>query len=301
MHPSPLLRCALALSCIVTTRAAAQGNCSSTPREARTVLARADRAASDAALRDGLGRSLTASLADDGILLYSGAPILVGRVQYAGFLQAQHELDSLQVQWQPLRVTVSADCTLGMTFGDIAVRRADQNAIRHGRYIAMWRQRAGGWRLVAYVATGVTQSPPAPSWSSAPEPALGVLDPITRPFAETDLAFARQARESGVPGAFAAFVAGAGVTFAGTGELLVGPEMIRDRMSENDDHAEWQWAPVFAAAAGSGDLGFTVGTATITRGAGASRTVSRTKYLTVWGRSPGNELRFIVDGGNSLP
>ena len=57
------------------------------------------------------------------------------------------------------------------------------------------------------------------------------------------------------------------------------------------------WEPRFADVAPSGDLGFTVGVATIHGG-----TQTRwTKYLTVWKRQRGGEWRFVADGGNPAP
>ena len=67
-----------------------------------------------------------------------------------------------------------------------------------------------------------------------------------------------------------------------------------------DDGAvtRWDWHPVLAGASASGELGFTVGEAEI-RPEGAP--VNYSKYLTIWRRQPGGEVRFLTDGGNARP
>jgi hypothetical protein len=56
-----------------------------------------------------------------------------------------------------------------------------------------------------------------------------------------------------------------------------------------------EWSPIIGDA--SGDLGYTVRTATI-RG---ERGVHYSKYLTVWKRQRDGAWRFVVDGGNAAP
>jgi hypothetical protein len=55
------------------------------------------------------------------------------------------------------------------------------------------------------------------------------------------------------------------------------------------------WWPVAAAIAESGDLGCTVGEATI------ASLNHYSKYLTIWRRQPDRSWKFVADGGNVRP
>jgi ketosteroid isomerase-like protein len=57
------------------------------------------------------------------------------------------------------------------------------------------------------------------------------------------------------------------------------------------------WEARIADVAASGDLGFTVGVATIHGGA----QTRWSKYLTVWKRQRDGSWRFVSDGGNPAP
>lgn len=56
-----------------------------------------------------------------------------------------------------------------------------------------------------------------------------------------------------------------------------------------------EWTPVATYIADSGDLGCTVGEASV-RGRG-----SYSKYLTIWKRQPDGRWKFVADGGNARP
>jgi len=67
------------------------------------------------------------------------------------------------------------------------------------------------------------------------------------------------------------------------------------------DTARWTWGPVLWAGSDDGDLGFTVGEATIAGVGPQGRDTSYSKYLTIWRRQADGSYRFITDGGNSRP
>ena len=56
-----------------------------------------------------------------------------------------------------------------------------------------------------------------------------------------------------------------------------------------------EWAPVAAEIAASGDLGCTVGRASVTA------LHSYSKYLTIWKRQADGSWKFVADGGNARP
>ena len=107
--------------------------------------------------------------------------------------------------------------------------------------------------------------------------------------------------DSGAPAAFYRYAAPDGITFAGTGELNVGPAAIRARLAEGAaGKAKWVWRPVLTVAAASGDLGVTIGTAEIDFGSKPAD-VFLSKYLTVWKRQPDGSIKFVADGGSGRP
>jgi len=186
-----------------------------------------------------------------------------------------------------------------VTFGESVIQSSDSQPPAVDRYASVWRRQSGGeWRMVAHVHNGL------PSVQSG-EIADGsiTLAPEARPrddFAQADLAFARMARDSGAPVSFARFAAPNAMTFAGSGELNVGPAAIRARLAESVvSTAAWKWWPVISIAAPSGDLGVTIGEAEILiRGQSAPL---YSKYLTVWQRQADGSLKYVADLGNSRP
>jgi hypothetical protein len=277
-----------------------------TPRAAREALLAADRALSAAVRRDGLAAGLASVLGADGLVLFEGAPIVAGPQAATAVLGAPAELGRLRVEWLPLAGLTSPDRSLGLTYGVtlVADRTAgDSVGPRSSNYISVWRRRDGRWTLAAHVQTGVLSGPaPIPPAVAVPVPAPAQrTDGSGARFARADLAFARLAGDSGAATAFATFVAPTGVVFAAAGELLIGPDAVGRRMRENPNRSEWVWEPRYAGASDDGELGFTVGEATITVTRGDDTSTFHSKYLTVWRRMAGGSIRFLVDGGNARP
>lgn len=280
------------LSTLAATAACAGSLAAQTSRE---TLRQAERGLSGTFQGAGFADALVGSMSPDAVLLIEGAPILRGD----SAVQAIRTLPSAagsRLTWMPYRVVIASDQTVGVTFGAVLLE-PKAGAATTGRYIALWRRDAGSWKLAAYVQNGawpttvtlpdsLTRAP-----SSSPEP--------HDPMADADRAFSRLAGDSGAPAAFARFIAPDGITFAGTGEINIGPANVRSRMSEGPAaQAAWKWWPVYTIAAASGELGGTIGEAEI-RAAGGEPFYS--KYITIWQRQPDGSLKFIVDGGNGRP
>jgi len=271
---------------------------------ARQALFNASRALSDSVSRAGISRALPEAMTSDGVILYEGAPIVRGRAAVATLLGQQPSLGSSHIQWQAFRVVVSSDSTLGVTFGATVTRNAPDSAVTIGRYVSVWRFASDkGWRLAAHVEAGLGGGAATVLSPDIVAPVLPPLPAATDPFVRADIEFAAMARDKGAPVAFGAFAAPDGMTLAGTGELNIGPTAIRERLTESRaGSAAWKWWPVLSLAAGSGDLGVTIGEADITAvGSNGSRAVFPSKYLTVWQRQPDGAIRYIVDAGNSRP
>jgi ketosteroid isomerase-like protein len=296
----------LALSIFaVNVEARAQDPAASSAKTLRESLFKADRALSAAVLARGITAAFGDVTAPDAILLYDGAPIVSGRANILALLDAQPMLKTTRIQWLPLVVTVSSDGSLGAAWGAVTVRAADSksdSALRFAKYISTWRRSpAGEWQLAAYVEMRISDQkiviPPSLAQASPPfgNPSSG----SGAAFAKADIDFARMAGATGGPAAFAAFVAPDGMTMPGTGEIVVGPAAVNARMLESPAaKAKWQWHPVYSEGSDAGDLGFTVGEATIAIPDASGVTEYKSKYLTVWRRQPDGSIRFIVDGGN---
>lgn len=265
------------------------------PTEARSSLAAAEQDAAAAMGGMGFGETLPGILTDDGVVLVANAPVIRGRENVVRILSVMPGRRAPQT-WQPLRVLVSRDGLLGTTFGISAIGPGAGRPSTLARYITVWRCNAqNSWQAVAHADI----RPTPPNLRLPPDIPLTLGDSSPRDaFARADLDFARLAADSGAPNAFARYAAPDAVTFAGSGEINIGPSGIRARMMEGRAGAQWRWHPVVSIVAATGDLGATVGEAEI-RVPGAAPFYS--KYLTVWQRQPDGSLKFIVDGGNARP
>jgi hypothetical protein len=249
----------------------------------RDSLRQADQALSAAAFERGLAAALTPALAGNAVLLLEDAPLLGPPAR----------LPAARLSWHPFRVFVSADGSMGVTFGaSVVPRPAGPPAA--GRYITVWRRVGDAWRVAAHLHNGLAdRSAPLPNG-----PALPDGNPQD-PYADADRAFARLAADSGAPVAFARYVAPDGMTLAPTGELNIGPETVRARLEEGRAaRAAWSWRPVWSLGSPDGDLGATIGMAEIRLPDGQ---VFYSKYLSVWQRQPDGALRFVIDAGSARP
>jgi len=266
----------------------------------RDQLLAADRAMADTSSVSGLAAAIARSAHADLALLYPGAPVVAGRDLAMQLLAAQDALRSLRVRWTPLYAEVSEDGTLGVTWGAtaLAATGATGAPLRMGKYLSAWRRGADGWRLVAHAQLGLL---PAAAYTTTPglRGATTVLPSsgAVADFARADTEFATLAGREGAGIAFATWAAADAVVFPGTGELVRGPDAIRRLMTETTP-SQWRWAPVLGGASGSGDLGFTVGEATIIPQGGAP---AYTKYLSLWRRENDGRIRYLADGGNGRP
>jgi len=261
---------------------------------AQSLLAR-DRAAAEASGLRGFAPAIAAALHAEGVVLWPGAPVAAGATDVQRVLGAQAALDSTRVTWQPLAVELSRDSTLGVLWGvAVAAPRGDDAPPRIGRFIAAWRRDAGQWTLAAFVLMALfpPQGTVVPAGMPLRRPPLDTTG-AAGPFAAADLAFARLAADSGAAVAFERWAAADAVLPGGV--LTRGPAAIGRVVA---GPATWRWHPVAAGAAGSGDLGWTVGESVIAR-AGAEPSYG--KYLTIWIRRPDGTIRFLTDGGTPRP
>ena len=286
----------IALATLLALPAAAQ----TSPRAS---LVQADQAAAQAVLHGGIVAGLSGVLDDSVVLLYAGAPPVSGKERVTRLLNAQPTLRNLRLQWFPTIVAVSQDGLFGVTTGASAIAGPGQtadSALRYGHYISVWRRSSGGpWRIIAMVQNGLND----PDSTVIPEairtaPGTLAIRAAGQPFAQADLDFARLAADSGAPIAFGSWSAPDVTTPPGTGIMAIGPAQIRARLAGGPGASQpWEWHPIWAAAAGSGDLAATIGLSRI----GPPDQAYIGKYLTIWRRQPDGSLRFILDSGNERP
>lgn len=262
-------------------------------QDQRTALLDAERATAELSRDSGFAKAILAGTHRDAVVLWPGAPVVAGTADLRRLLAAL-PADSLQLTWKPLGIELSRDSSLGITWG-VAVAGASHTP-EIGSYISAWRRDGARWSIAALVFAGLGR---------LPRPLLRGDIPLSRktikgggsrgPFVAADLAFARLAGDSGAAVAFEHWAAPDAVTFGDRGLLTRGPGDIGRAVNFP---AVWRWHPVAAGAAGSGDLGWTAGEATIAAKDGQP---THSKYLTAWVRGEGGTLRFLTDGGNDRP
>ncbi|HEU0055155.1 MAG TPA: DUF4440 domain-containing protein, partial [Longimicrobium sp.] len=172
-----------------------------------------------------------------------------------------------------------------------------------GHFLAYWKRGADRqWKLAAWVYNSRAETQPAiPAAFATPDNKHRRAFPHADVAADreavkaADAAFSAYSVQHGTGPAFQRFAAPTAMIIGGEGALVFGPEAIGPSY-ESPDSVEW--APLFADATASGDLGFTVGYATFHQAGGAKR---YTKYLTVWQKQDTGEWLYVSDNGNSRP
>ncbi len=259
-----------------------------------------DLALSRAVEYDGLRRALATALTDDAVLVYAGTPVVVGRAKVIALLSAQPVLDSLTVVWAPKDAWLSEAGDFAITVGTGTVTQ-DPAKPGHGMtYIAGWRRDGRRWLVAGLLLVGVGSPGKAVlPQGSGPNELPGVTPGgVTAGMAQADLDFSALAGQAGAGEAFRVFAAPDAVTYGGRGAARRGPDAISAAIGSGPP-ADWKWYPVAARSSAAGDLGFTVGQATIRARDGSNITLS--KYLTAWARQPDGKYRYVSDGGNERP
>ena len=265
----------------------------------------ADSVLSAVSIRSGFRAALEEAAANDLVLVYAGAPVVWSRPMIARLLAAQPMLDSITVRLIPVHLEMARDSTLAAVYGVTASTRrgAADGEPQLGWYANVWRRQPDrSWRLAAAVQLGVVPSRIAiiPAELAAPPHAPFAPGPNERPFSEADLAFAQVAHRENARVAFERFASPQAASVDENGLLALGPSQIGEGLAGSETQ-DWVWAPVAAGASASGDLGFTVGEATIGSRTGGTAPPHYSKYLTLWRKGPDGTVRFFFDAGNGRP
>jgi ketosteroid isomerase-like protein len=253
----------------------------------RDALLAADRTLSARTASLGMVDGFLPGLIGGGAYLHPGAPLLRGSETIRMFLQSSDTLEKLT--WSPVFADVSADGRLGYSYGFV---RSDG---KRGKYLACWQKEREGWRVVAYARSRtvpVTDSIAAVNVVPS-APVRGRADPAQ--LISADSLFAAMSVSQGAKPAFLAFAAEDAISFGGGPQLNRGRAAIGAAFDGFPSGAVLAWSPVGAAIAESGDLGCTIGEATI------ESLHQYSKYLTIWKRQKDGSWKFVADGGNARP
>ena len=284
------------------------------PSDARTALLAADRAHGVGTAAD-LRQGFVASLAEDAVLLWPTRPIVRGREPAAAELASLPRVEGSTMRWAPVFADVSADGTVGYSwgYGERGTPTDSGLAVTPFAYLAAWqRDAAGTWRVAAWMLAPGAPGQPAAAWREAaaapsPEPCATASPPVTRPLTArneveerfrllgTDADFSTYAATVGTGPAFHDYIAPNGLLIGGGPVVTCGRASLRPETG--GPPGSLTWTPRLAQVAASGDLGFTIGVATVRRG----EQLSHSKYLTIWKRQPDGSWRYVADGGNDAP
>jgi ketosteroid isomerase-like protein len=284
-------------------------------REVRAELLAADRAYSAASAAGGnFVEGLVATLAEDVIYLPAGGNFYRGREAVRTLLSSNPSNPFSTYKWTPVRGDVSADGTLGYTYGyyslDIPPFNGRPARTALGKYAAAWRKENGAWKATVLLRN------PRPEGPVSETPPAGYESPDTKherhfpndhrtsaleSMLDNDRAFSAVAESSrDFAGTLAAFAAPDGATNGGGAEFAWGPDAIRaDAFPPPAEHS-FLWEPVEGDVAESGDLGFSVGIAT-ERLRATGEVLGYTKYLSIWKRQNDGRWRFVFDAGSAMP
>jgi ketosteroid isomerase-like protein len=155
------------------------------------------------------------------------------------------------------------------------------------------------WPTVWTISGILLSALAAPLAPAAAQP----LDPGNRAIADellrTDSEFAALSKQKGAAAAFSVYIAD-DVRMMSPGQpMQIGRDKALALFTPAEPGEQLLWEPQEAAAAASGDLGFTWGIAHSTRRLpdGNLRT-TESKYVTIWRKQQDGSWKFVLDGGN---
>ncbi len=256
----------------------------------REALLAADRTLAERTAAAGMTQGFLPGLTDGAAYLHPGAPLLRGTDKIRAFFEAADSTD--KITWSPTFADVSADGRLGYSYGFL---RASGT---RGKYLACWRKDQSGWRIAAYARTRLV--PITDSLASPPSRLVKPSDPVRGrgdpgELMRADSLFAALSVSQGAKPAFLAFATDDAISFGGGPRMNEGRESIGAAFDGFPSGAVLAWWPVAAVIAESGDLGCTIGEATI------ESLHQYSKYLTIWRRQRDGSWKFVADGGNARP
>lgn len=243
-------------------------------------------------------------LTGDAVYLYPGQEIITGRDATRSFLKTVYpQPRAVKTMLHLVAGQASVDGTLGYTFGWL--EELTSTSTTYGRFIAMWRKRDDAWRVQAFLRLNSSQPLPAvpsnalivdgvPVVAKNGLPAANALEVAT-----ADARFADLSVDQGYTVAFTSYDMDESVIVT-NGQFYWNSAGVEFAWSGWTPAEQLSWHPLRAEAAGSGDLGWSIGHGIYSFNDGQTAFKSYSKYLTVWVRTA-DGWRFLMDGGNARP
>jgi ketosteroid isomerase-like protein len=205
--------------------------------------------------------------------------------------------------WRPIRAEIAASGDFGYTTGPYERRESVKHAlpVSQGSYVSVWKRNpAGAWKVIA---TFSSESPPpqageqakdkiesyrraaerlhpAPPASFKNKAEAAAYTRANDSALEADTAFGARAKAKGYPASFIAVAAPDVILYRPGQRPITGSKAVKAALPALGKVVAWK--PAGVAAAASGDLAFTHGTAGITtQGSPEAR---KLKYLHLWRR-----------------
>jgi len=275
-------------------------------RDARLALRAADSTQAAAAAARG-ANGLLSVLADNALFLLPRSPLAQGKDAARALLAAPPApfTPDMKLSWKPSFTDVSLDGRVGYSFGNVSIRGSQTPGVQPAQYIAFWRRRDNGrWVVEAWSLSfaGAPAGPPPEFFHTLlpprETPPLANLAAAKRELLGVDAAFAQASVDRGQAVAFRQYADLHAVTLnGGDPDFILGRPAIFESRQGGDPTAVLDWTPKFADVGPHGDLGYTVGFYVFTASGGQAFG----KYLTIWHKRPGQDWKFMQDGGNSTP
>lgn len=257
----------------------------------------------------GFAQAVGASLTDSAVVLVPGAAIARGREASEAALRTRYGAHTRASTWTVQFAAAAASGDGGYAYG-VALLEDSAGTPQLVKYLSYWRHTDGAWKIAALLVNARPDTTPAATPASfvaiADSARAAARDSVLPAEAHlliaADSAFAARAAAAGVTDAFVAWAAPNAVALDDGADPVYGPEAIGKAMAATPSGAALGWSPLQAYIASSGDLGFTIGTWTYRApGKGGTAITTSGKYLTVWGRQPSGQWRWVADAGNRGP
>jgi ketosteroid isomerase-like protein len=275
-------------------------------RAARLALRAADSTQAAAAAARGASGLLSA-FANDALFLLPRSPLAEGKDAARDLLATPPApfTPNMKLSWTPAFTDVSLDGRVGYSFGNVNIRGSQTPGVQPAQYIAFWRRRDNGrWVVEAWSLSfaGVPGGQPPEFFHHLlpprEAPPLVNLAAARRDLLRVDAEFAKASVQQGQAPAFGKYADVHAVTLnGGDPDFILGRQAIFRSRQGGDPSDVLDWTPKFADAGPHGDLGYTVGFYVFSFSGGQAFG----KYLTIWHKRPGQDWKFMQDGGNSTP
>jgi ketosteroid isomerase-like protein len=269
------------------------------------LLAQAADAATRAAAADFV-TALTERFAARGIYLSNTPELLRGPSGARGWLERDTLATRSRGRWTVVRGDVSADGRDGYTYGYFDVIHPAGDTV-YIRYQAYWRRNPSGrWEILAFSRGRRAPGPDGTGIPAALAAANAERFPVTnadtaavlREIVATEGAFADSVGVN-VAAAFGGFAAPDAAKVETGSSFVFGKEAIAALIGTPPPGQLGPiWRPETGTAAGSGDLGFTLGPAWARQPAGVAQTQpppNSGRYFTIWKRQRDGTWRYLVD------